>query len=31
VMNPEKTSGPVYRHRIDWDASVAPAAGRMGA
>ncbi|MEV0402520.1 NAD(P)/FAD-dependent oxidoreductase [Actinoallomurus sp. NPDC050550] len=25
VMNPEKTTGPVYRHRIDWDAHVEPA------
>ncbi|SDE31633.1 FAD-dependent oxidoreductase [Glycomyces harbinensis] len=23
VMNPEKTLGPVQRHRIDWDATVA--------
>lgn len=25
VMNPEKVSGPVLRHRIDWDAPVEPA------
>ncbi|GAB3974954.1 FAD-dependent monooxygenase [Actinoallomurus acanthiterrae] len=24
VMNPEKTTGPVYRHRIDWNAPVEP-------